>query len=185
MAAEIPTYEPSSFVAGDTVKWTRSLSDYSAADGWSLSYAIRGVAAVDIDATVDTDGIGFAVTLTAAESAKLAAGQYQLVGYVFSDDDPPEQYTVFGPVSITVLPNVADAAAGDLVEPEEKELALINAQIQTLLATDNESYSIGQRAATKRKLGELYQARGIVIARLGRKRGQRVPSREVVFNAAR
>jgi hypothetical protein len=185
LAAEIPTCEPTSIVAGDTVKWTRSLSDYSAADGWSLTYAIRGVGSVDVEAATDTDGVGFAVTLSAQNSAKLAAGQYQFIGYVFSADDPPEQYTVFGPVSLTVLPNIGDAKAGELVLDEEKELALINAQIQELLASPNESYSIGGRAAAKRKLADLYQARGIVIARLGRKRGQTVPSREVVFRAAR
>ena len=36
----IPTQEPSSVIAGDTVKWLKSLSDFSALDGWSLAYQL-------------------------------------------------------------------------------------------------------------------------------------------------
>lgn len=185
MAASVPTIEPTSFVAGDTVKWTRSLSGYSAADGWTLAYAIRGAKAVDVEATTDTDGVGFAVTVSASESAKLTAGQYQLVGYVFSDDDPPEQYTVYGPVQIVVEPNVATAQPGELVSPVEAKIALVEAQIAELLASPTESYSIGGRSAVKRKLEVLEQSLGRLKGLRRREQGGEYNTVEMVFDDAR
>ena len=35
---DIPEIEPVSFIAGDTVKWTKSLEDYLASDSWVLVY---------------------------------------------------------------------------------------------------------------------------------------------------
>lgn len=182
MAAEIPTYEPSSFVAGDTVKWTRSLSDYSAADGWTLKYAIRGAKAVDVIAETDTDGAGFAVTLSAAESAKLTAGQYQIVGYVVSDDDDPEQYTVYGPAAITVEANVANAQAGDLANGDEALLAATDAAILALTTGGVSAYSIGSRAVTKLDLPDLRTQRGILKARLRKQQSEGWITHEVCFD---
>jgi hypothetical protein len=42
MAADIPTKEPLTIRAGDTIKWTKSIDDYKASDGWSLSCSFRG-----------------------------------------------------------------------------------------------------------------------------------------------
>jgi len=39
MAATIPTKEPLTIRAGDTIKWKRSIDDYKASDGWTLKYA--------------------------------------------------------------------------------------------------------------------------------------------------
>ena len=40
MSAPIPYTEPARIVAGDTAKWIKTLADYSAADGWVLSYTL-------------------------------------------------------------------------------------------------------------------------------------------------
>jgi len=42
MAPQVPSVEPTVITAGDTVRWTKSLNDYSPDDGWVLSYAFRG-----------------------------------------------------------------------------------------------------------------------------------------------
>lgn len=182
MATEIPTCEPTSIVAGDTVKWTRSLADYSYADGWRLKYGLRGVSKLDITTTADADGVGFAVTISAGDTGKLEAGQYQLLGWVELNG---ENYTVIGPQPVTVTPNYQTAAAGDLRPSAEIELELCEAQIKELLSSSNETYSIGQRSAQKRKLEDLYKTRGILIAKLGRQRGQSNPTQAVRFRAAR
>ena len=39
MAADIPTKEPLTIRAGDTIEWTKSIDDYKASDGWTLSQA--------------------------------------------------------------------------------------------------------------------------------------------------
>ena len=38
--ADIPSTEPAVFTAGDTLKFTRSLADYPASEGWVLSYTL-------------------------------------------------------------------------------------------------------------------------------------------------
>ena len=62
MAAEIPTTEPTSIIAGDTLAWTKSLADYEASL-WTLTYYLRGPSAQTITAT--TSGGDFAGTKTA------------------------------------------------------------------------------------------------------------------------
>ncbi len=56
MAATIPTKEPLTIRAGDTIKWTKSLDDYKASDGWTLSYSFRGTGGT-IDITSTTEGL--------------------------------------------------------------------------------------------------------------------------------
>ena len=55
MAADIPTKEPLTIRTGDTIKWTKSIDDYKASDGWSLSYSFRGTGGT-IDITSSADG---------------------------------------------------------------------------------------------------------------------------------
>lgn len=181
MAADIPTHEPITIIAGDTVKFTRALDDYSYADGWRLTYEIRGASKLDVVATADTDNTGHAVTVAAGDTGTLEPGQYRWFARVGLNG---EVYTVDSGTLI-VEPNPSKAEAGDLVLSEETELTLVKTQIRELLATPMESYAVGQRSSNYRKLMDLYVTRGILIARLGRKRGQRVPSREVRFVAPR
>lgn len=182
MTARIPHCEPDSFVAGDTVLWSRTLCDYSPADGWVLKYALRGSGVVDVTATANPANTGWDITIPSASTGGLNAGTYQMIGWV---ELAGEVHTIYGQDSVTVTPNLFTAGAGDLQSSEEKELALINDRIQEALATDIESYSIAQRSVQKRKLEDLYKTRTIIQTRIGRQQGRRNPRREVVFRAAR
>lgn len=181
MAASIPNFEPSSFAAGTTVRWTKLLTDYSFADGWRLKYAYRGIGTLDVVAIADTDGVGHAITVSAADTSTLAAGQYRWQAWV---ENNGEVYPVAEGVA-TVEPNFQTAAAGELQSPTEVELALINTVIKSLLGSDNDSYSIGGRTFQKKNLGEIMTQRGILIAKLGRERGQDLPARAMRFCAPR
>src|SRR6185437_291432 len=100
--------EPQYIRAGDTLKWTRSFCDYSAADGWTLAYRFMSAGAkFDIDAAQDGDGAGFAVDVDAATSADYTAGVYRWIGRVSKDG---EVYTV-AEGTVTVLADIADAGA--------------------------------------------------------------------------
>jgi hypothetical protein len=180
MAATIPTTEPISIIAGDTAKFTRSFSEYSAADGWTLAYELRGPSVLTVAATTDTDGAGFAVTIAAADSGTLLPGLYLWFARASLDG---EVYTV-DQGTLTVQPNPATAQPGDLQSDAEKELVLVNAQIKELLATPTESYSIGQRSAARRTLAELTTYRGVLIAKLGKQRGQPYPTHAVRFRVS-
>lgn len=166
-----------------TVRWTRSLTDYSYVDGWRLKYAYRGIGKLDVAATADTDGIGHAIAISAADSAKLAAGQYRWQAWV-EKTATGEVYSV-GEGVATVEPNFQTADAGALQSSTEKELALIETVIASLMGSDNDSYSIGGRTFQKKDLGEVMKTRGILIAKLGRERGQQLPSYAMRFSAPR
>lgn len=180
MAPLVPTCAPTSFVAGDTVSWTRLLADYPVSEGWVAHLALRGASTLDVTGTTAVDAQSFLITITAGQTGPLAAGQYQwslwlsLSGAVRTVEQGV----------LTILPNVVTAGAGDLVSSTETELALCKTQIAELLASSNESYTVGQRAAQKRSLEELTKLRGVLIAKLGRERGQKLPSYAMGFRNA-
>lgn len=71
----IPTQEPSSVIAGDTVKWLKSLSDFSAANGWSLTYQlINKNHKITINATAQ--GSDFLINVSAATTNNWIADEY-------------------------------------------------------------------------------------------------------------
>jgi hypothetical protein len=180
LAPVVPKCAPRAFTAGDTVVWTRTLADYPISEGWTAFFALRGASALDVNAGTASDGVSFQVTLTPTNTGNLVAGQYEWALWV---KNGTQVFTVERGVMV-VEPNVLTAKAGDLQLPEEREYNLVCAQIAGLLASPNDSYSIGGTTVQKRDLDQLYKLRGILAARLGRARGQSVPSRAVRFRAA-
>jgi hypothetical protein len=107
MAASIPTIEPSVIVAGDTAKWTKSLADYLASDGWALSYTLVN-AANRYTFSATASGDDFAVTVAAATTTAYAAGLYDWRAQVAK---AAEVFTV-GSGQFTVQPSFAAATDG-------------------------------------------------------------------------
>jgi hypothetical protein len=104
MSASIPSTEPISAVAGDTISWTKSIPDYPASDGWTLSYSLRlqlGAGALNITATPSGDN--FSATITAAQSAVLTAGLWIWSAYVTLGG---ERHHI-GKGQLTLSPNLA------------------------------------------------------------------------------
>jgi len=77
--------EPNKVTAGDTITWARSVPDYPASAGWTLKYAIRGPA--DINITAAADGDDYAISVTAAASGGWTAGNYWWTAYVEKGSD--------------------------------------------------------------------------------------------------
>lgn len=71
--------EPASFVAGDTVSWIKSLSNYSAADGWTLNYVFRGN--VKKTVTCSASGGDHVAIISATTSATYPPGSYTVWAY--------------------------------------------------------------------------------------------------------
>jgi hypothetical protein len=76
--AAIPAIEPDSFRVGDTVPWTRTLTDYPAS-AWTLTYAFAGPSTFTVVATASGDD--FAVTITSAVSSAYRPGRYAWQSY--------------------------------------------------------------------------------------------------------
>lgn len=102
MSIEIPTIEPSSVRAGDTVTWLKSLADYPATSGWTLYYRfINSTAKIDITATAS--GADHLVSVAKATSAAWTSGDYTYVAWVTNGT---ERATV-AEGRVTVLPDLA------------------------------------------------------------------------------
>lgn len=110
--AEIPTTEPAAFVAGDTVQWTKAISDYPATAGWTLKYrAVNSAGKIDITAT--TSGADYAVTLTAATTGAYTAGWYDVVGWVEKGSGGSAERVTVATFRLQVKPNLAAANTYD------------------------------------------------------------------------
>jgi hypothetical protein len=150
---------PDSFAAGTTVKYTLSVPDCPASAGWALTLLLAGAGKLAV--TASASGDAFAVTITAAQGAALAAGVYQWAHEV---SKAGEVYRV-GEGTVVVTPNMNTAAAGDLQSPNEKLLAAITAVLSsrygatTGVAKDVEAYQLDGITVTKVPTSELEKAR--------------------------
>jgi hypothetical protein len=107
MATTILSDIPDQITAGDSVAWKRSFSDYSAAEGWALSYAfVKSGTRITIDG--GADGADHLVEVAASTSAGWAAGEYAFQAYVTK---AAERYQVDEGL-VEILPNYAAASGG-------------------------------------------------------------------------
>lgn len=150
---DIPTTEPTEVTAGDTVKWTRTLSDYPAGT-WTLSYTLIN-AASKIAITASASGTDHLVSVTPATSAAWSAGLYDWQAYV---TDGTDRYQVDSG-RITVNANYAGATTLDDRSHVKKTLDAIEAVIEGRASQAQQSYTINGRSLTRIPLSELYEFR--------------------------
>jgi len=145
--------EPLEITAGDTVEWTRTLSDYPADDGWTLNYALRGPAKVDL--TSEADGSSHKTTITSI--AITVAGTYYVQGYVTKDS---ERHTVYTG-RIKVNPNLAGEteATYDGRCHAQRVIDAIEAVIEGRAAKDQLEMQIDGRRISKTPFEELIRIR--------------------------
>lgn len=76
---DIPETEPVRLVAGDSVKWRRTLRDRSADDGWSLTYYLIRQAAVShkYEVAATGDGAEHTVEIAPDTTAAWIPGRYR------------------------------------------------------------------------------------------------------------
>jgi hypothetical protein len=168
LAPPIPTYEPASFIAGDTVQWTKWLSDYPPADGWTLKYRLVGATAINTGnpytATV-SNGL-YAITIPAADTASITSDTpYRLIGWV---EKGSERHAIIDTV-ITAFANAATATATQLKTADQLTLETIEAAIAARLTSDGiESYTIDGRSTQLMTMLELTALRGVYKGRVWR-----------------
>ena len=135
------------------MQWTRNVADYSAADGYTLTYYIVGTGGtLTKAATTDTDGIGYAVTLTAAETAALGEGDYAITGRVSLSG---AVFTVYD-ARLTVLPNLATADASTETRSYWRRVRdALRALLETTAPDPTQAYTIfGERGVTLMTIDE-------------------------------
>lgn len=108
MSATIPTSEPAKLRAGETLQFTKSLSDYPADSGWIINYSFRGVASTKIDFASSTSGKVHSVNQPFATTAQWLPGIYRGVGVV--TDGTTSKVIFTG--QLEILPNLAAMDGG-------------------------------------------------------------------------
>jgi hypothetical protein len=145
----IPTTEPASVTAGDTIQWTKALPDYPASAGWVLSYAFTGPGNISITSTASGDD--HAVTVTAANSADWVSGSYIGQAYV-TKAATSERYTVATGLQLTVAANLATASG---LSWARRCLAAIQAVLEGKAGSDLLSTRINDKELRKYTPAEL------------------------------
>lgn len=123
----VPTTEPVSVRAGDTIAWRREdlTADYPASAGWALAYRLVNSAGY-LSISASADGDAFAVLVSAATSAGYTPGLYTWHATVTK---AAERYTV-GTGSITVERNLAASTAYDTRSPARQALDDVDAALR-------------------------------------------------------
>lgn len=158
--------EPTSFTAGDTLSWTRTLADYPASAGWVLAYRfINATSKFDITSTAS--GANHLVSVPAATSAAYAAGTYSWQAFVTK---AAERYTVGSGVCV-VDPNLAavSAAGYDDRSAARKALDALNAGLQQFGSNAHvHGYSIEGREMRYRTFADFMAARDRLVQEVAR-----------------
>lgn len=153
----LPETVPAKFIAGETLKWRKSLPDYPATE-WTLTYQFRsanGGATGQIDATATADGTGFVVIVPAATTAELMAGVYYFrafvakAGEVFAADQGQTQCEAA----------FYDGAAFDGRSQARRILEAIDAMIEGTASINQKRYQINNRELERYELTELIALR--------------------------
>src|ERR1019366_7624694 len=66
-----PTIEPTQFAAGDSLSWTKNLSDQQSKDGWTTLYCFRGYGLSFLDVPSDETANNHLTTITPQMSTGL------------------------------------------------------------------------------------------------------------------
>ena len=144
MAENIPTSEPASFFAGDTLKFKILLSDYLPADGWTLKYAFTKSGQKYAFESI-ADGSYHLIEVAKATTADWDTGEYRFQAYVENDDG--ERYTV-RTGQITIKQNLSAAVEDTGYDARSNNKKILDAIQSTILgtATKNQlSRKVGDR----------------------------------------
>jgi len=144
--ASVPTVEPTSFYAGDSLTWKIENSDYKASDGWTLQYILLK-SDTQIVLTSTADGDDHLIEVAKAVTAEYDPGSYSWRAYFYDAD---ERYA-YKSGEMKVELDWSDESSGSDVRSHAKiVLDAIEALIQgKSLSTDQMSIKIGDREISR------------------------------------
>lgn len=161
---DIPTVEPSTFFAGDTVRWTKDLSDYPASTH-TLKYNLvsSDASAKNIAIVSTADGDTHSITVAKAVSGAYTAGDYKWFSYIVDIGDTVRYQIASGTVVIQADPSVDT----DTRSNAKKALDELWTAYHVLDSGTSESYSIAGREYTRKDLASIRAEIDAMEARYG------------------
>jgi hypothetical protein len=169
MSAAVPTFEPVEIFAGDSIHFTKTLSDYPAGT-WTLAYrllSMQGATAVTLTATAD--GTDFDVAVTSAVTALWAAGEYTLIGYASYGTERVQVYSG----KFTVRPDPATVSSYDGRTYLERILALLEKVIEEGVIREVIRYSYGGASSEVQTMKDALDARDRIKAAIAQEAAQK------------
>lgn len=143
---------PASIIAGDTLRVNITGGDHPAT-GWTLKVLFSGSTGNKSFLAAAT-GVNFLLTLTAAQTATLTAGQYA-VSYIFTETATGERVTDDTQRIVAVFPDptatVTESMAKQTLDALEASLLIVAAEPDTTVNFNGQSF-------TGRNLPELQKA---------------------------
>lgn len=167
--ADIPETEPTEIIAGDTLRWNKTLTDYPADDGWVLKYSLRGPGVINIISGVA--GSIHTLSVSAEDTADYIPGKYVWVAKVYKSQDVLFQRSAFqsdayqasamsvytvGSGAVTITQNL-EAVTGQIDLRSDAQIAYDNAMAIWKAVKLHGSYSIAGRTYTSRHMTEIIQ----------------------------
>ena len=154
----IASAEPTRIIKGTTSRWTRSLADFPADEGWALSYRFVGPGVLTLACSATQTSQHFA-DLAATYTAQLPAGQYHWQSYAASGD---LRYQVaVGDLAIDD-DLLARSTSGAPYDPRSRARRIVDA-IDAILSGGatlyEQSISVDGRSLANRGLDELLRCR--------------------------
>jgi len=160
MAYTVPSTEPDTFIAGDSVSWTRSSADFPSTDGWTLYYYFTANGQSTITVTCTASSPDYLATISPAASTAFSASLWFWTARVTNGTDTHTIAT--GRTTVTVNPATSTADPRSLTK---RTLDAIQSAILGAASKDELSMSVDGLALSYRSLDELsrlevrYQAR--------------------------
>jgi hypothetical protein len=142
---------PAVWNAGDTIKWTVSIPDYPADEGWTLTYEVKSRNGHIDTITASASGADYEVTVAAATSAAYEVGDHHYRAYVTKAG---ERFTVDSG-TVKVIKDFEDAGLFDGRGHAEKVLEAIETVIEGRATKDQESYTIAGRSLARTPIQDL------------------------------
>src|ERR1017187_4419764 len=142
----IPTCEPTQFAAGDSLSWTKNLSDQQSKDGWTTLYCFRGYGLSFLDVPSDETANNHLTTITPEMSTGLLPGTYKVAGYALNVGQRIQFYSC--EIVVTENFQTADQSFDDRTQ-NRRTLDNINAVIEgransTMLNSEVEGTRLGR-----------------------------------------
>lgn len=172
------------FIAGDSLRWTRVVSSYPPADGWSLHYRLVGPSDLLSQPVVTVVNGAYQVDLAAAATADpdFAAGAYRMIGYV--DGVSAERHVIFDGY-VEIQANVAVQSFASMQSHEERMIVACEARLEGRMTTDVARYGREGAFVDKLDFAEIRHTLGIYKAKLWRRQnpGESFPQHAVRFSS--
>jgi hypothetical protein len=153
----LPLYEPEQIAIGETAEWRKVLPDFPPADGWTLTYYVRG-AGHGFDQEATTDGEGYRITVPGTATSPMSAGRYFFEARVSKGAE--EHEVARGEMTAVVsIKGMAVTATLDDRSRAQRILDAIDAMALGKATLDQQSYQIGTRQLSRIPITELLALR--------------------------